>query len=75
MSISILIMSISSVLVFHPFVVYQTRVKRDLWNRDNNINVKVPVQVKFKALGREFNFELEPASQPFTKMSHVLIRR
>ena len=43
--------------------------------RDEEASVGVPVEVRFNALGREFHFELEAASQLFTDMSHVLIRR
>lgn len=43
--------------------------------REEEASVGVPVEVRFNALGREFHFELEAASQPFTDMSHVLIRR
>ena len=56
--------------VFHPTVIYRSRSKRSAGSHE-----KVPVEVRFSALGRKFHFELEPAYQPFSKMSHVLIRR
>ena len=61
-------------LVFLPEFKYKeiTRNKRDVGGSQE---ARVPVEVRFSALGREFHFELEAASQPFTDMSHVLIRR
>ena len=63
-------------LVFYPEFKYRERNKRDVsGSRDEESSVGVPVEVRFNALGRQFHFELEAASQPFTDMSHVLIRR
>ena len=61
-------------LVFLPKFKYKeiTRNKRDV---GGSREARVPVEVRFRALGREFHFELEAASEPFTDMSHVLIRR
>ena len=63
-------------LVFYLEFKYRERNKRDVSDsRDEESSVGVPVEVRFNALGRQFHFELEAASQPFTDMSHVLIRR
>ena len=61
-------------LVFIPEFKYKeiTRARRDVSGSGESL---VPVEVRFTALGRQFHFELEAASKPFTDMSHVLIRR
>ena len=64
--------------VFIPEFKYReiTRTRRDVsGSGEAEASVRVPVEVRFTALGREFHFELEAASKPFTDMSHVLIRR
>ena len=59
--------------VFHPTVVYsQPRAKRAA---RAEAGTRLPVEVRFRAMGRHFHFQLEPATQPFTDMSHVLVRR
>ena len=58
--------------VFLPELIYKERVKRDLTYNDDH---EVPAEVRFRALGREFYFKLEPADKTWTPMSHVLIRR
>ena len=59
--------------VFHPTVVYsQPRAKRAA---RAEAGTRLPVEVRFRAMGRDFHFQLEPAAQPFTDMSHVLVRR
>ena len=65
-------------IVFLPEFKYKeiTRKKRDLSrSEDEEARVQVPVEVRFKALGREFHFYLEAAEEPFTEMSLVLVRR
>ena len=59
--------------VFHPTVVYsEARAKRAA---GEEAGTRLPVEVSFRAMGRHFHFQLETAAQPFTDMSHVLVRR
>ena len=58
--------------VFYPKLQYRQRVRRS--NPEKYLE-KIPISIKFSALGRDFDFQLETVSNPFTSSSHVLIRK
>ena len=54
--------------------VFQPEVVRGRSRREAGES-RQPVEVRFRALGRQFSFQLQPAARPLTRDYSVLVRR